>query len=866
MSVGRFDHRTGDQKQAGEDLLNEIKSTITDQTDTLEKILKENYKLLRGIQKNTDPKQGQKEIVASLSRIEKVLSLGGTVPSIGPNLKKGGSGGDYYLELIHKTTVDINRNITRGFAVAAKAFRHGGGGGPRPKAGSTKDFDFGNFGHSLAGVFGHNSMITSLLGSFGGLTKKSKTVETALTALAAKIYVASHVYRYFNDRMKVYTEFSQTGQAHFWDIMVDDFRRLEPTTLIRNIFTDASDQMGDSLYQTSKLILANAERFSTEMLMAGKDLNQASKEIRGARLGIKGAGFNLDAFMKYGDQNEAILDLASSLRRSGMMDRLDAADAKKAMADQLATMGLVAQNTGLTVKQLVKMTAEQRKNIADLVGSGILSKGEGESYNAALTALAKSPALKGIIEGIANAGGSFEAYLAKNPDLQKALAATGNIDLMRQINELAKNGKQMGLSDEQIQNEIAKLQKQMAENARARGLTGPAAAEALGPFKTLFGEAQAALTYKGKPVVNGLFSWLNQLEDFFTNVVPWDAIKAIAGIASGAVLIANTVATLHNTGALRALTARIGGMFGFGAGGPGKKAGIFRRWAGRIGGIGGALLGIPGLEDVIDEAASKGSKGAGTAGAGTGAGAGAGASAAGGTAASSAFGGLARFAGLGKGLLRGGLPGLALSTAADFALDQLPDSGPWSFLKAFGEGIKSGNVMGGPLGVMNKLLEEKFGVEGAARVRQKMKDMIGISSLPGPLQWLLRQIPGFDAGINPNAPEIAPGSSPSAIGSSVRSSNMLPSVPLGSTPNLTSSPIVQQAGTGPSDWSKLTGIIGSTMSQNTGLLEKIVSVLVEGNEISGGIKDGVSKFGQIGRTRLDQTKSSPLGMVDNLWG
>lgn len=488
---------------------------------------------------------------------------------------------------------------------------------------------------SASGAEKFASKFDSLVGSFLGF-------ESALS--------------YAEKKLKQFGDVAGSGLDSFTHFMTSDFTKL---------FV-GGDSLGNSLELIRRSAKEGFETADSQMFIAGKSLQQASEMIRNLRKDTQNSGFNTDAFMDFKDANEVLMDIRTQLKRSGILDRLQDDQVNRYMVDQLKAAQLTAENTGITVKEVQKMNAENAKKAAEFTAAGMLRPDQQGTYNNLMTRLTANKPLQNLFQQMISSG-SFEQFAASDKTRTSGLIASGAYEHLRGAYDSFQRGDTEGA--------IAALMRGGKAAQSTTQANGSAVSGELmkGDLPQILASLNQLYKYesKNKPGEGDtVASMWNGLKDWFSNVMPLDALKALTGVP--ALLMAGNAllsAVVINTGGLGKtfnLFKSIGGLF--------KGKGI--------GSLGSALGSMVGLGEA--------------AGAGAAATAGVGATAASTGAAGIVGGGLLKglAGGVGKTLLKG-VP--ILGGLAGGAIDKATGG---SLLGAILSGAGTGAALGGGIGLL----------------------------------------------------------------------------------------------------------------------------------------------------------------------
>ena len=339
--------------------------------------------------------------------------------------------------------------------------------------------------------------------------------------------------------------------------------------------------------------------------LMGREIHDVARNFRDVRDSLD-ENFQFDVFQRMGfrEANESIVALYDAQRRANLNAEIGRTTTQRQMAGQLKMLDLIAQNTGKTVEELVRATQQDMRTTAQLVASGIITNRQQKRVDQIMATL-KGQGQEGLAEllmDVVRKGGNVNQFLGGNEEITRGLAASGQIQSLRDLVALS----QSGLQGEALAEATGRVTRQFGQNPFLGGVGGEIYNEQL---QKIFGEAGIGRTdfrdERGadKDRIGGWFRWLG---DIFRNVFPTSSLALIGAIG------ANILALNANTIALggKGMFGAIGGMFGKGfrglRGGLGKAAGgAMKMGGGMMGVMGNAAGGLMKAGSGLGKAAGK---------------------------------------------------------------------------------------------------------------------------------------------------------------------------------------------------------------------------------------------------------------------
>lgn len=404
------------------------------------------------------------------------------------------------------------------------------------------------------------------------------TINTQAQHLGRRLTDFGNITRAVTDKFNTYMNLSAAGLVDFKDILIDFF----PSIL--------GDR--DNLASTFKVVKESMQSgLISPIGHFGETIMDVGKNFRSLRDQFDDR-FNFDFFERMGfeEANASIVALYDSQRRANLNASIRDVNIQRNIAGQLKIMDVIAQNTGQTVEELIKMTRKDTRDTANLNAAGIISDFQKQNYDLIIKALRGSgqEATANMLMDVIRQGGSVEAYLGKNQETAQGLAATGNIDVLRRLAALGNQN----MSEKDTLSQVGSITRDFGGGPQL----GVAGAQVIDPnVQAIIGEAGLArqkwLDGRGADQ-DTLGGFSRKVMDFFANVFPTQTTMMIAAIA------ANTVALIANTVALS--KGGIGGLFG-GLGKGFSKMGKPFAAAGRgIAKGAGMLGGLAGMSNAMD--------------------------------------------------------------------------------------------------------------------------------------------------------------------------------------------------------------------------------------------------------------------------
>ncbi len=381
------------------------------------------------------------------------------------------------------------------------------------------------------------------------------------------------------DRYRESTELSTLGLATFMDVTVGETVKL---------FEFGQGELRDSIHETGKMLQTQLSKDLVSPLIAfGTDLRGTSKVLAEMRREAENAGLDLYANLGFREQNEILSELLLLQKRGTVQEDIATATNFRRVNQQVEFLQLIASNTGKSLETLLASAREDTRTLETLQAMGIVTDQEAENTQTMLAAL--GPNHRELLMALARSGFDRAAFMANNPELGKALAATGNLGIIERMGALVKSDQ---THEERLRSVVGAFEEFSANSTRTGEQMGGFVQNLLeGATQTVMGITadtnEVAKTLKNPPEKGIIETAVNKIDDYLTNVFPVANLKFLGSLA------ANTVALAVNTASITGLSAIMGGggimkllgtVTGLGKGGFIRKA---------IGGI-GSLMGLGG--------------------------------------------------------------------------------------------------------------------------------------------------------------------------------------------------------------------------------------------------------------------------------
>lgn len=640
VQVERLHVNTGEAQDGSTDLLNEVRSAITDQTKTLlrsldiiEDIAQQQLNVLK---RGSSQSQSQNPFAQNLTNaveegtfralsrmgLSPAASAGGgggifrrppppppPPPPGGGSSGSSGSGGgnmnDQFERLIKTLeALAVERAIPEG---GAGGEGHGSGGLSFGDAAVLpRLFEAtGEFTDSIIKsnerfiklgklIDQSNNEIEKLVGS--GILMQVETnireIGQTIQSFGTNLTNLDNITRTISDKFSSSLEMATSGAVNLGEAFID--------------FIPGIIRGGDNLADTFKTVRASMDaNLISPIGTMGADLAGVSETLMSARSFFRDQGTNALERMNWSDFNESMIGLYALERRRDVTASMDDIRTRQRISTQFDFYQTIATNTGKTADEVIKLNQQYASRLRNLEAGGVLQGAEREGMEKAIGIFANTPGMEPFAEllaGIARAGGNTNLFLSQNDDWAQSLAATGQIGNVNELVATALGGASANPAD------LANALNAIAGRMNVNPFTGVAGSTVISDSAMeLFGAAGLSRTMTPDEEPDMIQKGIRYLGDVFSNYLPSAEMKLVAA------LMLNTAALGINTVALTG-GGMVGRMFSGAAGLTGK---LFRRKM--PGGIGGVDL--MGARSGADMALKQGIMGsAGKAGAGAAAG------------------------------------------------------------------------------------------------------------------------------------------------------------------------------------------------------------------------------------------------------
>lgn len=587
INITRLDPTTGEAKERQTDLLEAVCACIEEQTETLAEILKGG---------EGDTIGGRAE--GSINRLIAALQGG---PGGGGDGDTGGGGGAG------------DRRSEAEIIGAQRRFRDFQDliGDTQQEGVKIKDL----FKAFRLGVMQEmDEAVADMVGMFRRLGRSVVDTNKGMTILSDSL------------------ELSYTGMGTFTDLVTSQFQQLGDVAeaLWKRDFTGLSDSVRATAQDLRQM--AQQGEVVAPLLEGAKNLETAAQFLRDTRNAVN-EDFNFRRVMSDEEANQAIIEQLNLARRAGIQGELSAGEAAKRVQRQSELLASIAQDSGLTVGELMKMTKQARIEIDNRRALGALNETQSEALKVMAAAAGENEAAKVLLGQIAESGGNIVAWQARNPEIAMQMKAAGLMDEMEELFRISNDTSMSDLDRANamldVFNRMSTSQGDQARQALAQFGKLEELTNIIGPLGTLPKVIEKLPEDFNDTTVGQV---VNMVKDIFKQF----GITGELGLA--ATMVANTFALFKNTAALWANTAAhgAGGLTSsLGADGSGgdtrrgpRRRGRLARLGGKLANMGrGALnfgrgaiglLGGAGLKAGVGTLAAGGAAGLGTLAAGVG--------------------------------------------------------------------------------------------------------------------------------------------------------------------------------------------------------------------------------------------------------
>lgn len=530
----RRSSRTGSDISEDTELLKEIRDALSAHSSGIISEEKSSTRQLRNELKGIS--NDLKQIVAALSGGgggRRMPPSGGGLGGGGSKGSGGGSGKDNdpiknLLEDIKDGIIALTRRSGGGEEGAGG--QGGPGGGFAEFREIQKTFDL--FNKELEAVtdyiaIAYGGAVAELAKNYDMLKDKALEFGRTLTSLNT---VTDYVMTRYQNSMDA----ASAGIVNFSHLLTDEF-----TTILNK---------RDGLQATFELVKQSLQDgLVSPLISVNHSLDGLARDLRTNRFAIHDSGFNYSRRMDFETMNSVMMDMYDLQLRSGIREEFLSSYTRQNVMKQLSYLDLIAQNTGLTLEEIMKQTKQDREKFAELNAAAILSNDQRETFqrvHTTLTQLGQS-GLADMIKGVAEAGGSFELYLSRNEDM-----VGGMVQIMPELRRLLTIANDKSLTDEELSEQMITLIKNLDPN-----LSGMVASEVVKEAVIKIFSERGKLFNRdglGRDITmdeQGETSWIRSIGEFLKNTFP---IASIVGVSTA--IVANTLFLGKNTLALWANT------------------------------------------------------------------------------------------------------------------------------------------------------------------------------------------------------------------------------------------------------------------------------------------------------------------------
>jgi len=358
-----------------------------------------------------------------------------------------------------------------------------------------------------------------------------------------------------NEAFRETLELSKSGMADFSDIIFDSMSR--SVEYIENGFEGTRD----NLLETSRLVKSSLqEGLVSPMVLVNGNLKETAGAFHKFRNDLEEGGLDLYRNLGFREQNQVLAKLLDAqLRGDRMMDISDS-NVRKQTAEQIETLRVIAENSGLSLDELVKSN-DAPMTIAQLQSSGALSDSQAANLLPALSELKNvAPDMVNDLVQAFAAGDSRAVFEAHNQQMAQDYRVQG-VDIFQVAQDL-KNKTSTGIREGMVS-----LGHQLADTFKEDGTTARFRINDYEKFNRMATSSNALKKLDPNRGTDSVVTKaFNQFENWYTNKFPaFDALSLITSIG------ANTFALVANTGALGLNTVahwksgalgKLGGMIG----------------------------------------------------------------------------------------------------------------------------------------------------------------------------------------------------------------------------------------------------------------------------------------------------------------
>jgi len=416
MSVERLTVNTGDTKDAHSDMMEEVNSSVVDQTGSLSSKLDELVKLssqqieaLKSIKTN-EPRDTHevRDHIDGLNKSIDGLKNAMVANTIHQQSHAAVSGGD-------DDGHDSN-GTSKGDAIASAKLLKTAHGYTEAIAKKLR-LDARQRKARMDDVNPASMLV--ITGVVEGIKANILDMVSSIQDVSKSLSNLSNVTDYVKDKFASGLDMAATGSISY------------ASTLMPQMFRN-----GDNLNDTFNLVKSDGGIIGA----IGQDLQAVSENIRDARLSL--GGNSAVSHLNWKAASESMVGLFMLARRTDRHATLQDAQTRQNLDRQMNVYQTIATNTGKTVDEIIKSNADSAKRMANLVAAGGLDADVAKSLTAA-HALFSQKGMSGLAtltEQLAQSGGNLTLWKANNTDEVSALQASGALDQVMRVMQAASNG------------------------------------------------------------------------------------------------------------------------------------------------------------------------------------------------------------------------------------------------------------------------------------------------------------------------------------------------------------------------------------------------------------------------------------------
>ena len=527
ISVTRMSVGTAEVKDMHVDLLEAVNASINAQTDA---ITSQNAKIIK---QGEDLKKSNKQQKASDS--DPIVAA---------------------IKALH----DTNKELIAAMRSSGGGDEEGGGGGisAAELRSRQKGLD------AIHGVTEENKTLQGVLKDLNAVYKAEKKIIQS-SIIEGLMHAGRSIFSFRTAMDEVTKRFTTTmdlprsGMADFTDVFTDS------TVRAAEYLASGLQSTRDDLVETSKLVKQSLQDgLVSPMVLVDGNLKDTAAAFHDFRNEMEEGGLDLYRNLGFREQNAMLSQLLDAQLRGDRMTDINDSVVRKQTMDQIAALRIIAQNSGLSLDELIKGN-DVPMTLAELEASGALTGKQSAEIMPALLELQKiAPDFASDIIEVLGAGNSKSVFEAMNKDLAADYRMIG-IDLFDEVQKIKNQGTiefressvdiLQSLGDKFLDKGVAAGQFQLSDYKRFRKMV------------TTGNVMKDLDVTKGDDANSVVARAFNQFENWYTNKFPaFDALKLIGSLAANtfflgantAALIANTIAHAPGGGIL----GKVGGVIG----------------------------------------------------------------------------------------------------------------------------------------------------------------------------------------------------------------------------------------------------------------------------------------------------------------